>query len=95
MPDYGADDYGLDEEPEPEPEPVKKVEKPKPKKTVHLAVQEEDKQVSFYLSIFSISLQFSTSMAFPELLRYQIYTQVPTVNFSNIGYLEIPTLLFS
>ena len=75
-------DYGLDEEPE--TEPAKKEEKPKPKKTVHLAVQEEDKQVSFCLSIFSISLQFSTLMAFPELLRYQIYTQVPTVNFSNI-----------
>jgi len=38
-------DYGLDEE-EPEPEPVKKEEKPKPKKTVHLAIQEEDKQLS-------------------------------------------------
>jgi len=37
-------DYGLDEEPE--PELVKKEEKVKPKKTVHLAVQEEDKQLS-------------------------------------------------
>ena len=43
-------DYGLDEEPE--PELVKKEEKPKPKKTVHLAVQEEDKQVSALLHVF-------------------------------------------